>query len=135
MTTTRRRFASLIALCLATAASGCGGDVVLPNEGKPAAIVITGGDTQSGPAGSVLGLPLVVQVTDALGRPVEGRAVAFTIDAGGGQVAPANAQTGSDGKASANWTLGAAAGQQRVQAQVTGSDVRRAAEHVGGNGI
>jgi VCBS repeat-containing protein len=108
---------------MASAASACGGDVVLPNEGKPAAIAIVSGDIQSGPAGSALGQPLVVKVTDALNRPVEGRAVEFTIDAGGGQVAPASVQTGSDGQASAGWTLGGAAGQQRVQAKVSGSDV------------
>jgi len=110
-------------LCAASAAAGCGGDVVLPNEGKPAAIAIVSGDTQSGSAGAALGQPLVVKVTDALSRPVEGRAVEFTIDAGGGQVAPASVQTCSDGQASASWTLGGAAGQQRVQAKVGGSDV------------
>ena len=82
-----------------------------------------GGNGQSGPAGTALDAPLVVQVKDAGGRAVEGRAIAFTIDAGGGQVAPASAQTGADGQASANWTLGAPAGEQRVQAKVTGSDV------------
>jgi len=123
VTPTRRRVTSLIALCAASAAAGCGGDVVLPNEGKPAAIAIVSGDTQSGSAGAALGQPLVVKVTDALSRPVEGRAVEFTIDAGGGQVAPASVQTGSDGQASASWTLGGAAGQQRVQAKVGGSDV------------
>jgi VCBS repeat-containing protein len=124
VTTTRRRFASLIAFGLATGASACSGDgVVLPDEAKPAAIVIVSGDTQSAPAGAALDLPLVVKVTDALNRPVEGRAVAFTIDVGGGQVTPASASTGTDGRATASWTLGAAAGQQRVQAQVSGTDV------------
>jgi VCBS repeat-containing protein len=122
VTTTRRRVSSLIALCLASAAYACSGDVVLPN-GAPATIVIVSGNTQSGPAGTALGQPLVVQVTDAFDRPVEGRAVAFTIDAGGGQVSPASEKTSTDGKATATWTLGAAAGQQRVQAQVMGSDV------------
>jgi VCBS repeat-containing protein len=124
VTTTRRRFASLIAFGLATVASACSGDgVVLPDEAKPAAIVIVSGDTQSAPAGAPLDLPLVVKVTDALSRPVEGRTVAFTIDVGGGQVTPASAPTGTDGLATATWTLGAAAGQQRVQARVSGTDV------------
>jgi len=123
VTPTRRRLTSLFALSLASAAAACGGDVVLPNEGKPAAISIVSGDTQSASAGAALGQPLVVKVTDALNRPVEGRAVEFTIDAGGGQVAPASVQTGTDGQASAAWTLGGAAGQQRVQAKVSGSDV------------
>jgi VCBS repeat-containing protein len=123
VTTTRRRFASLIAFGLAIGASACGGDVVLPNEALPAAITIVSGDAQSAPAGAALEQPLVVKVTDAQGRPVEGRVVAFTIDAGSGQVSPGSAQTGPDGRASATWTLGASAGQQRVQARVSGTDV------------
>jgi VCBS repeat-containing protein len=124
VTTTRRRFASLIAFGLATGASACSGDgVVLPDEAKPAAIAIVSGDTQQAPAGAALDQPLVVKVTDALNRPVEGRAVAFTIDLGGGQVTPASVPTGTDGQATATWTLGAAAGQQRVQARVSGTDV------------
>ena len=120
MAPTRRRSASLIALYLATAASACGGDVTLPDEGNPAAIAILSGDTQSGSAGAALAQPLVVKVTDATGRPVQSAAVAFTIDAGGGQVAPGSVQTGTDGTASAIWTLGAAAGPQQVQAKVSG---------------
>jgi hypothetical protein len=121
VTTTRRRFASLIAFGIATAVTACGGDgLVLPEEARPAAIAIAGGDAQSAPAGAALGQPIVVRVTDALNRPVEGQAVAFTIDAGGGQVTPASARTGADGEASASWTLGTATGQQRVQAKVVG---------------
>lgn len=101
------------------ASSGCGGDgLVLPNESRAAAITIVSGDKQSAAAGAVLGQPLVVRVADALDRPVQGQAVAFTIQAGGGTVAPASAETNADGLASASWTLGAAAGSQSVQAQV-----------------
>ncbi|MEO6055987.1 MAG: hypothetical protein ABIQ49_04030, partial [Gemmatimonadales bacterium] len=91
MTQTRRRLASLLVLA---AASGCGGDgLVLPDEARPAAIAIVSGNDQSAPAGAVLDQALVVRVTDALNRAVEGQTVAFTIDAGGGQVAPASAKT------------------------------------------
>jgi VCBS repeat-containing protein len=104
--------------------AACGGDgIVLPDESRPAKIAIVSGDGQSAPAGATLGAPIVVKVTDALDRPVEGQTVAFAIDAGGGQVSPASAQTGSDGQASATWTLGNAAGQQRVQATVSGDDL------------
>jgi hypothetical protein len=103
--------------------ASCGGDVVLPNPVPATAITVLSGDLQVAPAGATLGQPLVVRVTDAGNRPVEGQAVAFTIDAGGGQVTPGSAKTDADGQASATWTLGAAAGQQRVQAKVTGDGV------------
>lgn len=123
MTTPRRRFASLIAFGLATAVSACGDGLVLPDEARPATITIVSGDAQSAPAGATLDQALVVRVRDALSRPVEGQAVAFTIGAGGGQVTPASARTGADGQASASWTLGAAAGQQGVQARVDGDNL------------
>jgi hypothetical protein len=121
VTTIRRRLAVLIAFGLAAGSSACGGDgLVLPNESRAASITIVSGDAQSAAAGAALGQPLVVRVADALDRPVEGQAVAFTIDAGGGTVAPGSATTDADGRASASWTLGAAAGTQRVQARVEG---------------
>jgi len=122
VTRIRRRLASLIAFALPALAAGCG-DVVLPNEGTPASIAIVSGNAQSAPAGAALSSPLVVKVVDERARPIEGQAVSFTIDAGGGQVAPTSATTGTDGTASATWTLGGAAGQQRVKATVTGDGV------------
>jgi VCBS repeat-containing protein len=124
VTTIRRRLASLIAFALPALALGCGGDgLVLPNESRAAAITKVSGDEQSAAAGVALSKPLVVRVADAFDRPVEGQSVAFAIDAGGGQVTPASATTGPDGTASAAWTLGGAAGQQRVRAAVTGDGI------------
>ena len=100
MTTTRRRLAYSLSFGLAAASSACGGD------------------GQSAAAGAALGQPLVVSVVDALDRPVQGQTVAFSVDAGGGTVAPATASTDADGLASASWTLGTGAGTQSVKAQV-----------------
>jgi hypothetical protein len=124
LTTTRRRYASLIAFGLCTILAACGGDgIVLPNESRPAKIAIVDGDGQSALAGATLTEPIVVKVTDALDRPVAGQVVVFAINAGGGQVSPPSTQTGDDGMASATWTLGSSAGEQRVQAQVNGDDL------------
>ncbi len=95
---------------------------MLPNE-FATAITIVSGDSQSAPAGGALSQPLVVRVADDFDRPVEGQAVSFTIDAGGGQVTPGSATTGPNGQASATWTLGPAAGQQRVTVKVTRTGV------------
>jgi hypothetical protein len=70
--------------------------------------------------GSVLPVPLVVLVTDSLGRAVIDQTVEFTVQSGGGQVSLASVQTGSDGRASASWTLGPSAGLQQVRAQAVG---------------
>jgi hypothetical protein len=124
LTSTRRRHASLIAFGLSTILAACGGDgIVLPNESRAAKIAIEDGDGQSAPAGATLADPIVVKVTDALGRPVADQAVVFAIETGGGLVTPANVQTGNDGLASATWTLGNSAGQQRVKAQVSGGEL------------
>ena len=95
--------------------------MVLPDEGAPATIDLVSGDAQTGPAGATLGQSLVVRVSDSRNRPVADQAVGFAIDAGGGQVSPASTTTNADGLASTSWTLGPAAGQQRVRAQANGN--------------
>jgi VCBS repeat-containing protein len=120
--TTWRPSAPLIALVLALV--GCGGDgIVLPGEGDPSKIEVAFGNGQTAPVGAKLGDAIVVKVTDSRGRPVEGEMVVFAIDAGGGSVDPTSMRTGGDGLASTSWTLGGAAGQQRVTATVQGDGV------------
>nr|MBA3654960.1 Ig-like domain-containing protein [Actinomycetota bacterium] len=124
MTSTRRRLASLIAFGTALATFACGGDgLTVPEDARPTTVEIVSGNGQSADAGAPLGEDLVVVVKDAVQRPVEGQAVTFSIDAGGGAVAPAMAVTGADGQASTAWTLGTAAGQQRVQVRVAGTNI------------
>ena len=96
---------------------------MLPGGSRPTTIVISAGDSQHTLAGSTLEQPIVVRVTDAQSRPVERQTVAFAVAAGGGSLAPASVETGSDGKASTTWTLGGAAGFQHVTATVQGDDV------------
>ena len=121
MTISRRFLAPSIALVLAAGIVGCGGDkLTLPGDATPAKIAMVTGDAQAGIAGSALPLPLVVKVTDELGRAVVDQTVEFTVQSGGGQVSPASVTTGADGRASATWTLGPNAGAQQVQAQAVG---------------
>ncbi|HEY1333677.1 MAG TPA: Ig-like domain-containing protein, partial [Myxococcaceae bacterium] len=116
-----RRFASCLAIAAALGLTACGDGVVLPDEGAPATITVVSGDAQTGAAGAALAQALVVRVSDSQNRPVANQTVGFAIDAGGGEVAPTSATTTSDGLASATWTLGPNAGQQRVRAQATGN--------------
>jgi hypothetical protein len=77
------------------------------------------GDGQSAPVGSSLPDPLVVEVTDAFGNPVESVEVAWTAD-GGGTVSASATSTGADGRTQVTRTLGPSAGTQRTLATVAG---------------
>ena len=57
-------------------------------------------------------------VTDADDQPVPDVAVIWSAAEGGGTLAPATGATGSDGVASATFTLGPSNGEQRAEAQV-----------------
>ena len=82
-------------------------------------ITAIGGMDQSGPVGTTLANPLVVQVADAFGNPIPGVDVAWTID-GGGSVSSATTTTGADGQTSVTRTLGTTAVTQRTLASVDG---------------
>jgi hypothetical protein len=101
-------------------AAGCGGDqLLLPSAGQPSKISIISGNDQSGTVGQALEKPLVVQVLDPEDRPVANVAVVFEPPAGvpGTDLIPNDTvQTGPDGMASVQYTLGTTAGQQTVAA-------------------
>lgn len=78
------------------------------------------GDGQSAQAGTELPNALVVQVLDAQGNAVVGRAVTWVVGAGGGSVTPQNTTTDGEGKASTRWTLGSSVGNNTVNAVVSG---------------
>jgi hypothetical protein len=63
------------------------------------------GDGQQGAPGVPLAQPLTVRVADSCGKPLAGQAVAW--QARDGSVSPAMSTTGSNGHASASWTLAA----------------------------
>jgi hypothetical protein len=82
-------------------------------------IVALSGQDQSGPVNSTLPNPLVVQVADPFGNPIEGVTVTWTVD-GGGAVSAGTTTTGADGTTSVTRTLGATAGAQHTFAAVDG---------------
>ena len=80
------------------------------------------GNAQAAPAGQPLALQLVVEASDALGNPIVGLAVDFTVTQGGGSVLPAGGDTGPDGRAATVFTLGPAPGSgHQVSATVNGT--------------
>jgi PKD repeat protein len=77
------------------------------------------GDGQSGPVGSTLGAPLVIQVTDAFGNPIPDVPIQWTAEAGG-SVSETSNVTDGNGQASVTRTLGPSAGEQRTLARADG---------------
>lgn len=114
------KFALVAGVALVVAACG-GDDLVLPDEGTPAAISIVRGNNQSATVGSALPDSLVVKVVDREGRPVPSQSVSFEVIAGGGSVSPDDAQTDASGLAGTAWTLGTGAGAQQVLAKPIGN--------------
>ncbi|MBA3260580.1 MAG: Ig-like domain-containing protein [Gemmatimonadales bacterium] len=111
----------LAAVGLLAGMVSCGGDkIVLPDEGRPAAIVILQGDGQSGRVGEALPQPLVLQVTDAAGRPVAGATVVIELD--GAEPQPATVATEGDGRATVNVLMGPEVGPAPGAARVVMAD-------------
>lgn len=88
-------------------------------EPQASAIEMLQGDGQTGGVGLPLPLPLVVLVTDAQGDPVGGVSVSWTV-LGGGSVSASSSTTGSDGRASVQWTMGPQPGEQSTTASASG---------------
>ena len=114
-----RSAACAVALGGLLAACG-GGDLVLPGDGAAAAVQVVEGDEQTGSVGQPLPDPVVVEVRDAAGLPLEGATVqfAFTSAGDGSQVTPETARTDTLGRVEANLVLGSKLGLQTGQVLV-----------------
>jgi mono/diheme cytochrome c family protein len=82
------------------------------------ALVSVGGDKQAASVGSQLDEPLVVQVNDTQGAPVEGALVRFR-GPGGVTFQPDHGLTGSDGQFTTTVTLGGMPGHYQIAATTT----------------
>jgi hypothetical protein len=89
--------------------------------GAPASLVVRSGEAQTGTVGMVLPKPLVVRVLDRLGNPVPDVRLALLPKTG--STADSAMRTDSTGQASVRWTLGRAAGLQRMTMRVAGASV------------
>jgi PKD repeat protein len=91
--------------------------------GNASGLSIVSGNNQTAEAGTQLPADLVVRLVDAEGNGVPGAGVTWVVGTGGGSVTPENGMTDEAGRASAQWTLGATPGQNRVDAVVSGVGV------------
>ena len=87
--------------------------------GTGSVLVGVTGDDQTGPVNSALADSLVVKATDAVGNPVGGVEVTWSVT-GGGSISPVTVVTGPDGLAAAERVLGASSGAQSARATVEG---------------
>jgi endoglucanase len=90
----------------ATGADGIGGTIVK----------VSGGTTDSLPAGCAINEPFVVQVKDNAGNPAAGATVGFLVTQGDGTVSASTVKTGSDGQASIHFRVGFTGGVNQVRA-------------------
>lgn len=107
------------AALLTAVLAGCDADAVSPD--RAAALRSVAGADQAALPGETLPEPLRVRVEDAAGNPVRGAVVQWTVALGGGALDVAQSETDGEGYASVVWTLGAASGEQRVEARVPGA--------------
>jgi hypothetical protein len=106
-----------------------GGDLTLPNNGAPVELTAVSGDGQQATIGSLLPQPLVVQVTDAAGRPVAEVPLVFRFQTAvpDAEIDPASVATDSTGYASVRVRLGTVIGPQTIEATIAqdaGPDAR-----------
>jgi Big-like domain-containing protein len=96
---------------------------------------LAGGDEQTGAPGSQLADPLVVRLVDEQGHGVRDRAVSWVVATGNGTASPQSSDTDEDGFASTAWTLGPLAGDNTLNAVISGVGVVSfTATAVGGGG-
>jgi 6-phosphogluconolactonase (cycloisomerase 2 family) len=90
--------------------------------GPAASVKISAGDKQSVVAGTAVGLPPAVLVTDQTGNPIPNVSITFAVASGAGTIAGASQiATSANGIAAVGgWTLGVTAGPNTLTASSTG---------------
>ncbi|MDZ7342074.1 MAG: MotA/TolQ/ExbB proton channel family protein [candidate division KSB1 bacterium] len=94
----------------------------------PAEIKIVSGDNQSGEVNTALAEPIIVEVLDAKGTPLENETVVLTAEEGAG-VFPNMSRTqklltNDEGRIQTQFTLGKMAGEKTIQISVEGANLR-----------
>src|SRR5436305_1304905 len=109
-----RSFVTLFAL------AACSHDATGPSNQPPAHLDAVAELSRTAAVGSSIADGIVVKVTDAGGRPVQGATVALAVTLGNGSTNPRLAATDAKGQATAAWTLGTIVGANEVTATVSG---------------
>ena len=110
---------------LTATASGLSGSPVTfsasGNAGAAHSIALNAGNNQTAAAGTAVGAPPSVVVTDTHANPVSGVSVIFAVASGGGVATGTSATTNAAGVATVGgWTLGASPGANTLTATASG---------------
>ena len=90
-----------------TATSGqASGTAAVEVAQRAALLEVVSGDDQEAVRGTTLSEPLVIRIVDQGGTAAEGATVTFQPDPGHGSVSETTVESGADGTASTEWTLG-----------------------------
>ncbi len=92
--------------------------VATGRAGPPVSVLITAGNNQSASTGLQVAVRPTVRLADQFDNPTPNINVLFQIFSGAGTVTVASQRTGQNGVASVGWTMGAAAGQNKLNASV-----------------
>ena len=87
---------------------------------RPQTLIKISGDNQQGPANEPLPNPLIVEVRDQHGAPLQGIQVAFTVTRGDGTLTVGSTTTDANGRAQNTLTLGPNPGNNMVLVSVDG---------------
>lgn len=99
---------------------GSAGFTATGTSAAPDRIETLSGDGQTGPVAAELPEPVRVRVLDEFGNPLEGVSVEFAPSGSQASATPGVASTDAQGEASATWTLATGAGEQTMEARVSG---------------
>lgn len=97
--------------------SACGDEIPPP---IPESIAAVGSTSLQGFTGTALTEPVRVRVVGSDGDPFLGQSVSWSVTSGGGTVVSSGATTDESGIATAQWTLGPAAGSNTLTATAAG---------------
>lgn len=94
----------------------------------PSELKIISGDNQSGEVGTLLSQPIIVEVFDTNGNPLENETVIFTAESSAGAFSNNNRihkiLTNEEGRVQTQFTLGKTAGERTILISVEGSNIR-----------
>jgi adhesin/invasin len=112
----------MVVLLLSVVGVACGGEsgtgITGVDQSVPSLSIVSATDSQTAMVGTSLPSTVAVKVIDQNNRPIVLSTVTWAVVSGGGTVGAATSVTDASGIASASWTLGTAAGVQRLTATI-----------------
>jgi len=104
-----------VSACGGGGSGNTGGSSTTTADKVLASVAMSSGNNQTATVGTQLPAPLIALVLNQAGLPIAGQVVNFVVTVGGGQVFAAAVTSDANGLVREVWTLGTAAGAQKVE--------------------